>query len=246
MSVDERSKAEIVSRVLGRIAEDRYFGDSDEHGELIIIRDYEPTFDERENYLEDQLAELEKLRNESVAPDRNFPLGEHWSDSWTRKLLEQYPFGENDREQLLPILKGKSYEQVIDCLYGLLTGNLQEVERLLSAGRETIPKIEHSEISSFLDETYKSEQEFHDRLSSFHARRLSKQFPRIIDRAVGLALVKVDYEVPDKVRRYIEEASKSYLNGQWIACLMVCRSAIEFVVRDRLIFFGYESELNIF
>ncbi len=48
MSVDERSRTEIVARVLGRIAEYRYYADEDEDGELIVIPDYGPTFSERE------------------------------------------------------------------------------------------------------------------------------------------------------------------------------------------------------
>ena len=119
---------------------------------------------------------------------------------------------------------------------------MKEAERLLAVGRETIPRSGANEVSEGLDGVFRDDM--HERLSNFHARRLSKQFPKIIDRAVELELLTVDYEVPDRVRRYIEEASKAYLNGQWIACLIVCRSAIEFAVRDQLETSGYGSELD--
>jgi hypothetical protein len=244
MKVVERPKAEIVARVLERIAEGRYGADIDENGEWITFPDYGPTFLEREEYFSEQLGQLEKMRDESEAQDGDSALAEDWSDFWTLKLLEQDPFNGKDIERFLPILKGKPYEEVITYLYDVLTGNLEEAERLLAAGRETIPKSEASGVSGDLDEEFSDDM--HERLSSFHARRLSKQFPKVIDRAVGLALLTADHEVPAKVRRYIEEASKSYFNGQWIACLMVCRSSIEFAIRDRLKTSGYASELDAF
>jgi hypothetical protein len=244
MNVDERLRTEIVARVLERIAENRYYADEDEDGELIVIPDYGPTFSEREEYLTEQLAELEKMRHASKEQESDLTLEEDWSDFWTLKLLEQEPFKGQNNEELFPHLKGKSYEEVITYLYDALTGNLEEADRLLAVGRETIPRSEANEVSEDLDKVFRDDM--HERLSSFHARRLSKQFPKIIDRAVGLALLTADHEVPAKVRRYIEEASKSYLSGQWIACLMVCRSSIEFAVRDRLRTLGYGSELATF
>jgi hypothetical protein len=244
MKVVERPKAEIVARVLERIAEGRYGADIDENGEWIIFPDYGPTFLEREEYFSEQLGELEKMHDVSEAQDSDSTLAEDWSDFWTLKLLEQDPFSGRSNERFSPILRGKSYEEVITYLYDVLTGNLEEAERLLAVGRETIPKSEASGVSGDLDEDFSDDMP--ERLSSFHARRLSKQFPKIIDRAVGLALLTADHEVPAKVRRYIEEASKSYLSGQWIACLMVCRSSIEFAIRDRLKTSGYGSELDAF
>ena len=244
MSLDERSRTEIVARVLERIAEYRYYADEDEDGELIVIPDYGPTFSELEEYFSEQLAELEKMHHASEEQESDLTLEEDWSDFWTLKLLEQEPFKGQNNEELFPNLKGESYEEVIIYLYGALTGNLEEAERLLAVGRETIPKIEANEVSASVDEGFSDDM--HERLSSFHARRLSKQFPKIVDRAVGLAILTSDYEVPNKVRRYMQEASKSYINGLWIACLMVCRSAIEFAVRDRLRTLGYGSELAAF
>jgi len=244
MSVVEQSRAKTVARVFERIAEDRYHSDVDENGEVIIIPDYGPTFPEREEYFWEQLDGLKKMRDRSQGRDSDLELGEGWSDLWTLRLLEQEPFNGENNEQLFPILKGKSYEQVITYLYAALTGNLKEAERLLAVGRETIPKIGANEVSASLDEGFSGDT--HERLASFHAMRLSKQFPKIIDRAMGLALLTTDYEVPNTVKRYIEEASKSCLNGQWIACLIVCRSAIEFAVRDRLKTSGYGSELDAF
>jgi hypothetical protein len=113
MSIVERPKAEIVARVLERIAEDRYHAGDDEGGELIIIPDYKPTLLESEEYLSEQLGELEKMREGSEIHHDDLALSENWSDFWTLRLLEQEPFGAEDSERLFPILKGRTYEEVI-------------------------------------------------------------------------------------------------------------------------------------
>lgn len=147
MRLIERPKAEIVARVLERIAEDRYYGGDDEEGESIIIPDYGPTFLQREEYLSEQLGELEKMHDGSEGHDNDFVLSENRSDSWTLRLLEQDPFGVEDSERLFSILKGRTYEEVITYLHVALTENLEEAERLLATGRETIPKTEANEVA---------------------------------------------------------------------------------------------------
>jgi len=204
MRVVERPKAEIVAKVLERIAEDRYYASADEDGEVIHIPDYGPTFSEVEEYFTEQLSRLEKRQDASESSADDQTLEAEWSDFWTLKLLEQEPFNSDDAERLFPILKGKSYEDVLTYLYEALTGNLREAERLMAVGRETGPKQETSDVTEALDDVFSVDM--HARLSSFHARRLSKQFPKMIDRAVTLASLTTDYEVPGKVRRYIEEA----------------------------------------
>src|SRR6185369_11708963 len=76
--------------------------------------------------------------------------------------------------------------------------------------------------------------------------RLSKQFPKLVDRAYQLSVFTAEIPAPTKVARYMEEASKCYLYGQRIACLMVCRSAIEFAIPDRLVTLGYGTQLEEF
>ena len=86
--------------------------------------------------------------------------------------MEQEPFNGQSNEKLFPFLKGKAYEEVIVYLHDAFTGNLKDAERLLAMGRETIRKSEANEVSGSLDEGF--EDDMHERLSSFHARRLSK------------------------------------------------------------------------
>ena len=243
MTVDERPKVEIVARVLECIAEGRYHGDVDENGEIIIFPDYEPTFAERESFLSMCLNELERMRLEFDSNCVGSTLGENWSDFWTLKLLELQVF-EGDKDFLIKTLKGKPYEDVVNYIYTILTRDLEKAERLLATGRETIPEKGADAISTALDEDFNDGMS--ERLASFHARRLSKQFCRIVKRAVELALLMTDFEVPKTIRCYIEEASKCYLYGQRIACLMVCLSTIEFAVRDRLTTLGFGRELDTF
>jgi hypothetical protein len=47
-----------------------------------------------------------------------------------------------------------------------------------------------------------------------------------------------------KVQCYLEEASKCYIYGHFIACLVICRSAIEFALRECLAERGHKPALS--
>jgi len=77
-----------------------------------------------------------------------------------------------------------------------------------------------------------------------YADEISHLFPKLIRRAERLRVVPTQEKVPPEVRRYLEEASKCYIYGRFIACIIVCRSAIEFAIRERLLSRGQERALS--
>jgi hypothetical protein len=124
----------------------------------------------------------------------------------------------------------------------LIKDGWRYIQSRLATGRETIRKPDGFEDLVDLENCHP----LREHLSSFYARRLGKQFCKIIDRAEQLPLLLTHYDVPNDVGVYMEEASKCYLQGLFIACLMICRSTIEFAVRDRLKTLGHSSQLESF
>ena len=68
------------------------------------------------------------------------------------------------------------------------------------------------------------------------------RFPASIKRIERLRVLTARSPVPDEVQRYLDEAC--YISGRFLSCLIVCRSAIEFAMRDFLIREGKQKELD--
>jgi hypothetical protein len=67
-----------------------------------------------------------------------------------------------------------------------------------------------------------------------YADEIAALFPRVVKRAGALRILNADEEAPLPVQKYLAEASQCYIYGRHLACLIVCRSAIEFSLRERL------------
>lgn len=82
------------------------------------------------------------------------------------------------------------------------------------------------------------EQQGADYLDEFSARtyigQLRGLLPNVIKRARALRLLSVLSTVPADLQTYMVEASRCYLYGHFLASLVLCRSAIEFAVKERL------------
>lgn len=239
------STAEIVARALERIAEGGYtLSKNDDDGtEVITIFETDETPDE---HFAESLAILRQWREKSGEAASGIALEDEWSDQWTLRLLVTQCYDTEDVLNIFPLLEGKCYRDVLTSLYELEKQSLRDIQGMLGAGRETIRKPTPPESLVNSIAPLDSWTDLRAHLTVFHARRLSKQFPKIVDRAEKLSLLRTDYDVPDGVRQYIEQASACYLQGLLIACLIVCRSAIEFAVRDRLKALGHGSELDSF
>lgn len=83
-----------------------------------------------------------------------------------------------------------------------------------------------------------------DRVTDFYADWIGHKFPDIVNRAEQLSAIPARANVPETVQRYFLEATRSYIFGQYIACLVVCRAAIELALGDFLVRNGKEAELR--
>lgn len=70
------------------------------------------------------------------------------------------------------------------------------------------------------------------------------RFPKMLKRVEQLRVLETVQGVPDEVQDYLTEATKCFVNGQFIGCLLVCRSAIEFALRNRLEKAGRQQALS--
>ena len=77
-----------------------------------------------------------------------------------------------------------------------------------------------------------------------YAAEFKELFPQMIERAGCLQLIPAAKNVPDHIRRYLEEASRCFIYGHSLGSLLVCRSAIEAAAKDRLREKGYARELR--
>ena len=80
-------------------------------------------------------------------------------------------------------------------------------------------------------------------LVSQYADEIARVFPKLIRRAEQLRVLATEETAPAEVEVYLQEASKCYIYGRFIACLIVCRSAIEFALRERFVKLGKNAQL---
>ena len=88
------------------------------------------------------------------------------------------------------------------------------------------------------------EEEVGAELRAFYGRELARLFPKMVRRAGRLQVLAASESAPDQVQEYLKEATKCFIYGRYIACLIVCRAAVEFGVRDFLIRSGRRKELE--
>jgi hypothetical protein len=76
-----------------------------------------------------------------------------------------------------------------------------------------------------------------------YAREFVNLFPKMAKRAELLKLLPVSKGLPQHLLRYLIEASRCFIYGQFLACLVLCRSAIENAIETRLSETGYGNEV---
>lgn len=94
-----------------------------------------------------------------------------------------------------------------------------------------------------LEGLLKNWDEDDDRVADFYAEWLGQKFPSMIDRAEKLNAISARTAVPESVQRYLIEASRCYVFGQYIGCLAICRAAIELAIGDFLRRNGKQADL---
>jgi hypothetical protein len=77
----------------------------------------------------------------------------------------------------------------------------------------------------------------------YYTCELARLFPKIVKRAERLRVTPSVQAVPQYLQRYLNEASRCYIYGQFLAALFLCRSALEEAVKDRLKATGHGAEV---
>jgi hypothetical protein len=73
-----------------------------------------------------------------------------------------------------------------------------------------------------------------EEVASLYLKEFAGGFEKLVRRAEQLRVPDTSAPVPELVQTYIAEATRCYIYGRYIACLLVCRSAVELALRDRL------------
>jgi hypothetical protein len=80
------------------------------------------------------------------------------------------------------------------------------------------------------------------------ARKYAQEFitlyPKVVDRAATLRIVGTARKVPSHVERHMLEASRCFVYGQFLGCLILCRSAIEAATENQLRDKGHGTKVN--
>ena len=131
------------------------------------------------------------------------------------------------------------YGLVITVAYKQEKSLIKDIQRIHAKGREglsnaSLARLEQRAIPEAVTVG----------IVNHYAEEVSKLFPRMILRAEQLRILPAEGTVPPIVQHYIEEASKCYIYGHFIACLVICRSAIEFSIRECLAEQGHKAALG--
>jgi len=72
----------------------------------------------------------------------------------------------------------------------------------------------------------------------------SSLLPKAANRLESLRALPAVEDVPEKVSSYLAEATRCFLYGSFSACAMLCRSSVDFGLRDRLVKSGFAVQLH--
>ena len=234
--MNEQNETEIIAWAVPRIAGGHYAFSDGRNGRELWVFDRDPEIEEMEGELlygrqDEKLKQsLLRLREECCLDNIRtvfaLVLGKKLGEQLTQEFCQS-----RSHPQHYPLIVAVAYKQekslIADLQKILVTGKLGLSSSYLS-------NVEGSAIPEAVSVG----------VVSHFAQEVSNLFPKLIRRAEQLRIIPAQKAVPRTVQRYIEEASRCYIYGHFIACLIVCRSAIEFAVRDLLIEQGHKAELN--
>jgi len=231
-SKSTRTEVELISWAVSRIAQGQYAVSEDDNGRELWVNEREPSVEEME-------GELLHRRPEAVR-QKFLALRDNCSVDGIRSVFSVL-FGETLAGMLIESFVGvpTCYEVVIATAYNQDRALVQQVQRFLVQGREGLRASGLATVESGA-----MPEAIEVAVVSHYAEEISKLFPRMIKRAEQMRILAVEHPVSDAVQHYLEEASKCYVYGRFIACLVVCRSAIEFALKDRLLEWGKARDLQ--
>ncbi len=231
----EPNEVEIIAWAIQRIAGGNYAVSDDERGRELWVTEFETTLEEMERLLthgpnervRDALSRLKADCNPSnIRAFFNLLVGEKLG------ALMADQFANID-------LSVAGYEFAVAAGYRQLQRLTADIQRILAKEREgvSVPWLANLETNA-------DPKAVSVAITTHYAHEVSNLFPKMIRRAEQLRIVPTQEKAPPIVKVYIEEASKCYVYGRLIACIIVCRSAIEFALRDRLQSLGHQQALN--
>lgn len=230
------SKATRVGEVLQALA----YRDFEIYDDSIYIADYDggPLADERV-----VSAEVEKQVERHVLGHSGSSEGGELADDWCSKCTEDLfanQFGA--RSDLLAVLeefddfkKVATKESATALLMALFRLMDEQHERAMREATSTVRAREGlTPNGQSVEKVLADWTADTDRVTDFYAEWLGARFPGIVDRAERLSAISTKLPAPESIRRYVIEASRCYIFGQYLACLALCRAAIEIAFGDFL------------
>ena len=159
-----------------------------------------------------------------------------------RKILSHF-LGAEDIETAIRQLPAKATKGDVTWIgAGLKSSNRRKVLTQIFRRRETLASDD--ELNKERTLLAADEEEVDAELRAFYGRELARLFPKMVRRAGRLRVLAASESVHDQLQEYLKEATKCFIYGRYIACLAVCRAAVEFGVRDFLIRSGKRKELE--
>lgn len=243
-----KSKAERIGEVLQSLA----YRDFEVCGSAVYITDYDGgrLADERRVSANvERQSEQHVLLHHGVSSEGQ-DVADDWCPECTRELLSS-EFGPS--ADLLAVLeefsdgfkrvsrKESAAAMLMSVLRFLDESHEQEMRAAtmaVCAREQLIPDAEA------LEKIFANWSSDDDRVADFYLVWLGTRFHRIVDRAEALNVISANLSASESVQRYLLEASRCYLFGQYTACLVMCRAAIELALGEFLDRHGFRAELQ--
>jgi hypothetical protein len=219
----KRSETEIIAWAIPRIAQGHYALTDDADGRELWVTERTLSIEQIEQELLYKRPEPARQALIELRKNCNFQ---------TIRRAFAAVFGDKFGDMVSQQFEGASisYELVLYFLYRQEKSLIKNMQQVLIREREKISSESATRIESgVLPEALSAAVVVN------YAEEVGQLFPRLIRRAEQLRILQVETKVPNVVQKYLQEASKCFIYGRFIACLIVCRSAIEFAIRDRLL-----------
>jgi hypothetical protein len=205
MTTEQPAKKEVLTWALKKIARDDYFF----------------TTSGLEGKWELQLWELEEPG-----------LSESEFDDYC-KLMEQHLDVISQFPERIRLEDGTELtrEQYVDSVFHIAG----PVGRYLLLSRKRLSNSTRTETEGLINQI--APAKVADEIALAVLRDFARRFAKTVGRAESLRVLGVDVDmghIPELVQRYLAEATECFISGRYLACLMVCRSTIEFSIRELL------------
>ena len=139
-------------------------------------------------------------------------------------------------------LADKNWENIVACVYWELIWLDESLGKLRIMGREESTSIAFANFDSVMEESRPGS--FQKWAAKKCTRDLMLLFPEMVSRLTSLRMLPISTKLPSDLSRYLRESARCYFFGQLLASLVLCRSAIETAVKDRLRELGYGTEVD--